>query len=47
MPTIKLSIVFLALGALVACETFQGAGRDISNTGRTITSEARQVQSDM
>ena len=47
MSTIKLSIVLLALGALAACETVQGAGQDISNTGRVITSEARSVQSGM
>jgi predicted small secreted protein len=47
MPTTKLFIALLALGALVACETVQGAGRDMTNAGRTITAESKAVQSDL
>lgn len=37
----------LALMALAACETMQGAGRDISTAGDAITSESQEVQSDI
>lgn len=47
MLTKKLFVTLLALGALAACETVQGAGRDMSNAGRTITSESQQVQNDL
>lgn len=44
---------FLGLGAilammtLTACETVQGAGRDISTAGQTIQEESAEVQSEM
>lgn len=38
---------FLLLAAVAACETVQGAGRDMQNAGQTITQESREVQSDM
>jgi len=47
MPTTKLFMALFALGALVACETVQGAGRDMSSAGRTITAESQSVQSGM
>jgi predicted small secreted protein len=47
MPTTKIAFAILALGALVACETVEGAGRDMSNAGRAITSESQQVQEDL
>lgn len=47
MLTIRLFLAFLSLGALIACETIQGAGRDVSSAGRTITSESQSVQQGM
>jgi entericidin B len=47
MPTTKLLLALLALGALAACETVQGAGRDMSSAGRTITAESQNVQEEM
>jgi predicted small secreted protein len=47
MPTIKIVISILSLGVLVACETIQGAGRDVSSAGRAITAESQQVQEDL
>jgi predicted small secreted protein len=37
---------FWQLG-LVACETIQGAGRDLETAGEVIQDEAQEVQSDM
>jgi predicted small secreted protein len=34
----------LALFALTACETVEGAGRDIQTAGAVVTDEARDVQ---
>ena len=34
----------LALMALTACETVQGAGRDLQSAGATITEESQQTQ---
>lgn len=47
MRTTNMFVALLALGGLVACETVQGAGRDMSNVGRTITSESQAVQNEM
>ncbi len=47
MPTTKLFLALLALGALAACETIQGAGRDVSSAGRTITAESQNVQDEL
>lgn len=47
MPTTKLFLALIALGALAACETVQGAGRDMSNAGRTITAESQAVQNEL
>lgn len=44
---------FLGLGALLAvmalsaCETVQGAGRDISTAGRVVQQESAEVQAGM
>lgn len=38
---------FLLLMAVAACETVQGAGRDLQDAGQTITQESRDVQSRM
>ena len=36
-----------ALVALTACNTIAGAGQDLSAAGDTITTETREVQSDL
>ncbi|MDF3607952.1 entericidin A/B family lipoprotein [Paracoccus sp. DMF-8] len=38
---------FLLLMAVAACETVQGAGRDLQGAGQAITQESRDVQSRM
>jgi predicted small secreted protein len=40
-------IPLLAVLATAGCETFKGAGRDISGAGRTVTTGAAQVQNDL
>lgn len=37
----------LFIAAIAACETVQGAGRDMQNAGQTITQESREVQSQL
>jgi predicted small secreted protein len=37
----------LALLGTAGCETFKGAGRDISGAGQTVTSGAIEVQNDL
>jgi predicted small secreted protein len=40
------TLTFLALAALLtasACETMEGAGRDMTTAGRTVTSEAQKA----
>lgn len=37
----------LAVMALSACETVQGAGRDLSTAGQVVQQESAQVQSEM
>lgn len=44
---IKSFLALIALGTLVACETVQGAGRDISGAGQTITQESQAVQDEL
>lgn len=41
----KLIYPLLALLALAACNTVQGAGQDISSAGDVITDEAQETQS--
>ena len=41
---LKLSPI-LALMALAACETVQGAGRDVQAAGTAVSRESREVQS--
>lgn len=44
-PTLTLPLMsLLALMALSACETFEGAGRDLENAGEAITEEAQEAQ---
>jgi predicted small secreted protein len=40
-------IVLLALLGVAACETIEGAGQDIENTGEAITEEAQEAQAGM
>ena len=37
----------LALLALAACETIDGAGQDLSTAGDALSQESREVQNDM
>ncbi len=37
----------LALLALAACETIQGAGRDMQAAGSAVSRESREVQAEM
>ncbi|TCO69550.1 entericidin A/B family lipoprotein [Rhodovulum euryhalinum] len=39
-----LSLTLTALVGLAACETIEGAGRDIENAGQSIETEAQQAQ---
>jgi entericidin B len=41
------AIALLALLGLVACETVEGAGRDLQTAGEVISDEAQEVQSGM
>jgi len=47
MSTMKLFMALFALGALAACETVQGVGRDVSAAGQTITTESQAVQEEL
>jgi predicted small secreted protein len=47
MPAMTRTLALLALLGLVACETIQGAGRDLETAGEVIQDEAQEVQSDM
>ena len=37
-------VALLAVMAVAACETVQGAGRDMQNAGRVITQESARTQ---
>ncbi|HQY45009.1 MAG: entericidin A/B family lipoprotein [Tabrizicola sp.] len=41
------AIALLALLGLAACETVEGAGRDLQTAGEAITDEAQDAQSGM
>lgn len=43
----NVTLPLIALLALTACETIEGAGRDLEGAGATISQEARKTQSDM
>lgn len=43
----RLIYPLLALLALGACNTVQGAGQDLSTAGETISDEAEQTQNDL
>jgi entericidin B len=40
-------IALLALLSVAACETIEGAGQDIENTGDAIADGAQEVQAEM
>ena len=42
-----IAIALIALLGLVACETIQGAGRDLETAGEVIQDEAQDTQSGM
>ncbi|SES42433.1 Entericidin EcnA/B family protein [Tranquillimonas rosea] len=44
MTTLTRLTVLVGLLALTACETMEGAGRDLENAGRTLSQESREVQ---
>ena len=41
------ALALLSLLALVACETVEGAGRDLETAGEAITDEAQEAQAGM
>ncbi len=43
----RVMLIGLTLCALAACETIEGAGKDISKAGQAISSASRDVQSSM
>ena len=47
MKVVKLTAAVLTLFALGACETVDGAGRDISSAGEVVSETARDVQDDI
>jgi predicted small secreted protein len=46
MYIIRISALIFGLATLVACETVQGAGRDISSAGAAISDASNEVQQD-
>lgn len=44
MQMTKMVLALLAFGALIACETVEGAGRDLSSAGDAITEESQEAQ---
>lgn len=47
MKPLMMLALLLSLGALAACETVAGAGRDLQSAGQTVTTEARRTQAQM
>jgi predicted small secreted protein len=47
MLSMKKILALMAFTTLIACETVQGAGRDMSNAGRAITAESQAVQDEL
>ena len=44
---IRIALVLTTLFGLAACETVQGAGKDIQKAGSAITSSAQKAQTEM
>jgi len=47
MITVRISALLVALVTLTACETVQGAGRDLSTAGSAISNASNEVQQDL
>jgi len=47
MITFRISALLVALVTLTACETVQGAGRDLSTAGSAISNASNEVQQDL
>lgn len=48
MKTIRiLALPMIAILALSACETIEGAGKDLQDAGAAVSEEARETQADM
>ena len=45
--TLTPAIALLALLTVAACETIEGAGQDIENTGDAISDTAQETQAEM
>lgn len=43
----RFALSILGLMALTACNTIAGAGQDLTATGQAITTQTREVQSDL
>ena len=43
----KIVVILLGLLALAACNTVEGAGRDLSTAGHAVTDEAQDAQQGM
>lgn len=43
----RLTLSIFGLIALTACNTIAGAGQDLTATGQAITTQTREVQSDL
>lgn len=43
----KRMLIIMGLLALSACETIEGAGRDMQTAGQAVSQEARRAQADM
>jgi entericidin B len=44
---IRIALISLALLTLAACETVEGAGKDLQSAGQVVQQEANQAQEDM
>lgn len=40
----RITLILIALLGLAACETVEGAGRDLSSAGAAISDEAQETQ---
>ena len=47
MPSKIALLLLVAAAALSACETIEGAGRDLQSAGSAVSQTARQTQSTM
>ena len=46
-PLRTIALPLLALLALAACETIEGAGQDLQGAGAAVSAEARRTQANM